>query len=95
MLLLLEQERVRDDRDAADGLAVRGIWEWDAFIVCEVRPVIGALSSLADSGQFGGDDGRAIICSLEKGGALKNSWVAAHATDCLTGCLNRMRCHFT
>ena len=61
VLLLLEEEGVAGDGDTADGLAVGGIRPGDAFVVGEVRGIVGTLASRGDAGNLGDDVGGTLV----------------------------------
>lgn len=64
VLLLLEEVHVAGDGDAADGLAVGGVREGDAFVVGEVEAVVFALAAVDDARDFGDDVGGPFVGGL-------------------------------
>jgi len=46
VLLLLEEVNVAGDRDAANCLAMLGVWKWDTLVVRKVRSIILADTAL-------------------------------------------------
>lgn len=91
-LLFLKQEDIRGHGNTTDGLAMGWSRPWAAVVVGVIQSIVFPLAARSDSGYLRCQSRRAVVQTLEDGGALEGSWICTGCASKLLHSLNRM-CH--